>query len=129
MPLVSALRDKDPFEKVHVDCTGPWTVHIKSDITGELSPYKIHILTMVDAAANWVELAMIPTANSRSCTKQFDLCWLCRYPCPNTVEHDNGNEFIGEEFQELLTSYDIKSSPTTVTKTQHNPSSNTSTTP
>ncbi|KAL7482706.1 hypothetical protein ACHAW6_008362 [Cyclotella cf. meneghiniana] len=114
MPLVSALRHKDPFEKVHIDCAGPWTVCIKSDVTGELSQFKIHILTMVNAATNWVELAMIPTANSHSCTKQFDLCWLCRYPRPNTVGHDNGNEFMGEEFQELLTSYDIKSRPTTV---------------
>ncbi|KAL7475178.1 hypothetical protein ACHAW6_001105, partial [Cyclotella cf. meneghiniana] len=69
---------------------------------------------MVDAATNWPELALIPSANSRSCAKMFDLCWLCRYPRPNTVGHDNGNEFMGEEFQELLSSYGIKSRPTTV---------------
>ena len=91
MPLVSSLCDKDPFEKVHVDCAGPWTVRVKSDVTGEQSEFKLHILTMVDAATNWLELATIPTANSLSCAKQFDLCWLCRYPCLNTVGHNNGN--------------------------------------
>ena len=114
MPIVSSLRDKDPFEKVYVDCAGPWTVRVKNDVTHDLSDYKIHILTMVDAATNWPELALIPSANSRSCAKMFDLCWLCRYPRPNTVGHDNGNEFMGEEFQELLSSYGIKSCPTTV---------------
>ena len=91
MPLVSPLRDKDPFEKVYIDCAGPWTVRIKNDVMQELSDYKIHILTIVDAVTNWPELALIPSANSRRCTKMFDLCWLCRYPHPNTVGHGNGN--------------------------------------
>jgi hypothetical protein len=29
LPVVPALRDRDPFEKVHVDCASPWTVRIK----------------------------------------------------------------------------------------------------
>ncbi len=114
MPLVSALHNKDPFKKVHIDCTEPWTVWVKSDVTVELSQFKLHILTMVDAATNWLELATIPTANSRSCTKHVDLCWLCHYSCSNTVGPDNGNEFMGEEFQELLTCYNIESKPITV---------------
>jgi hypothetical protein len=69
---------------------------------------------MLDACTNWVELALIPTANAKSCAIQFDTNWLCRYPRPTAVGHDNGSEFIGEEFQELLSSYDIKSKPTTV---------------
>ncbi len=56
MPLVSSLRDKDPFERVYIDCARPWTVHIENDITQELSDYKVHILTMVDAATNWPNL-------------------------------------------------------------------------
>ena len=36
MPLVSSLRDKDPFEKVYIDCAGPWTVRVKNDITHKL---------------------------------------------------------------------------------------------
>ena len=114
LPLVSALRDKEPFEKVHVDCAGPWTVRLNDNTPTKEIEYKIHILSMVDAATNWCELALIPTANSKSCAIQFDTNWLCRYPRPTEVGHDNGNEFMGEEFQELLISYDIKSKPTTI---------------
>ncbi|KAL7474511.1 hypothetical protein ACHAW6_000485, partial [Cyclotella cf. meneghiniana] len=114
MPLVSSLREEDPFTKVYVDCAGLWTVRVKNDVTQELCDYKIHILTMVDVAKNWPELVLVPSAISCCCTKIFDLCWLCCYPRPNTVGHDNINEFMGEEFQELLSSYGIKSCPTTV---------------
>jgi hypothetical protein len=114
LPLVTPLRDKEPFEKVHVDCAGPWTVRIKNAVPHEIINYTIHVLTMVDACTGWPELALIPTANSRSCANKFDENWLCRYPRPSECGHDNGNEFVGEEFQELLTSYDITSRPTTI---------------
>ncbi|KAL7476881.1 hypothetical protein ACHAW6_002712, partial [Cyclotella cf. meneghiniana] len=45
---------------------------------------------------------------------KFDINWLCCYPRPTEVGHDNGTKFIKEEFQELLVSYDITSKPTTV---------------
>jgi transposase InsO family protein len=34
--------------------------------------------------------------------------------------HDNGSEFVGIEFQEMLQSYGIKSGPTTVRNPQSN---------
>lgn len=37
------------------------------------------LLTMVDVATNWPELALIPTANSHSCAKMLDFCCLWRY--------------------------------------------------
>ena len=114
LPLVPALRDKDPFEKVHVDCARLWTVHIEEEVSKKEIEYKIHILSMVDACTNWCQLALIPTANSKTCTVQFDTNWLCQYPRPTEVGHDNGKALMGEEFQELLVSYDIKSKPTTV---------------
>ena len=69
---------------------------------------------MLDACTNSVELALIPRANAMSCANQFNINWLCCYPHPTKVGHDNGLEFIGKEFQELLASYDIQSKPTTV---------------
>ena len=33
---------------------------VKSDITGELLQFKLHILTMMDAATHWIELATTP---------------------------------------------------------------------
>ena len=50
----------------------------------------------------------------------FDNIWLCRYPRPVKVVHDNGGEFTGFEFQEMCTIYGVKAVPTTV----KNPRSN-----
>ena len=50
----------------------------------------------------------------QSCANQFDTNWLCCYPRPYEVGHDNRKEFMGEECQELFVSYDIKSKHITV---------------
>ena len=112
VPETPPQREKDPFEKVHVDCAGPWKVKVTDGVTTE--EYTIHVMTMVDAGTNWCEFRLIPTANSLSCAAALDEEWLCRYPRPTECGHDNGPEFMGEEFQEMLASYDIKSKPTTV---------------
>ena len=114
LPLVPTLRDIEPWEKVHVDCTGHWTVHVTTAASDEVVTYKIHILAMLDACIGWPELTLISTANSKSCSNNFDINWLYQYPRPAEVRHNNGNEFMGEEFQTLLASYDIKAKPTTV---------------
>ena len=75
---------------------------------------------MVDACTNWCEVARIATASSISTAKAFDQQWLSRYPRPLECVHDNGNEFMGIEFQELLQSYGIKPKPTTVKNPQAN---------
>jgi hypothetical protein len=80
LPLVPALCNKNPFEKIQVDCAGPWTVCIKDGpMTAEIK-YEIHILTMVDAFTNWMQLAIIPTTTSRVIATQFNINWLCCYP-------------------------------------------------
>ena len=38
----------------------------------------------------------------------------CSYPQPEVITYDNGKEFLGCKFQELLDSYDICGQPTTV---------------
>ena len=56
-------------------------------------------------------------ANPNTNTVQLataQLTHLCRYPRPAECGHDNGNAFMGEEFQELLISYGIVSKPKTV---------------
>jgi hypothetical protein len=109
-----ALKAKIPFEKVYVDCVRPWTVQTGSKASKDKIEYRIQLMSMVDARTGWLELALIPLANSRSYTNQFDMQWLCCYSQPTECGHDNGGEFISEVFQELLISYDIISKPTTV---------------
>ena len=50
----------------------------------------------------------------------FANCWLSRYPRPNRCVHDNGGEFTGFPFQELLRQHHIKDVPTTVKNPQAN---------
>jgi len=45
----------------------------------------------------------INNKSSQHISEQFANVWLARYPSPNRCIHDNGGEFIGHEFQTLLT--------------------------
>ena len=51
---------------------------------------------------------------SESISTLFGNEWLSRYPRPRRVVRDNGGEFVGYEFQELLVNYEILLVPTTV---------------
>jgi len=73
LPLMPALKAKIPFKKVYVDCAGPWTVQIVSKASKDKIEYRIQVMSMVDARTGWLELALIPSANSRSYTNQFDM--------------------------------------------------------
>ena len=66
LPLVPALHNKKPFEKVQLNCAGPWIVRVKDESSTQDIEYEIHILTMVDVCTNWTELALIPTAKSKT---------------------------------------------------------------
>ena len=46
----------------------------------------------------------------------LDSEWFCRYTRLVINIHDNGTEFTGEGFQEMLESYGVKYQPTTVKK-------------
>jgi hypothetical protein len=98
IPLTSALRDKDHWEVVHVDCCGPWKINWFSEDMGATKTFDIYLLSMVDACTGWSEFAHIDTAASLVVSKVFDRVWLCRYACPRRVIHDNGKEFMGCEF-------------------------------
>lgn len=69
---------------------------------------------MIDQATRWLEVGIQP--NRLSLTRE----WLCRYPRPYRVINDQGMEFMGQEFQEMLTNYAIKSKPITSKNPQAN---------
>ena len=52
--------------------------------------------------------------------QQFANCWLSRYPWPQKCVHDNGGEFTGWEFQQLLEQCRIQDAPTTSRNPQAN---------
>jgi transposase InsO family protein len=75
---------------------------------------------MCDPETGWFEVAEIKDKTSKGTAKILDQTWFCRYPRPKRCISDNGNEFLGKEFQELLQYYGVKSVPTTVKNPQAN---------
>ena len=75
---------------------------------------------MMDDATGWIEIIYITNKRSREIVYLVDSEWFCRYPRPLECKYDNGGEFDGIEFSELLESYGIKNKPTTVKNPQAN---------
>lgn len=57
---------------------------------------------------------------ARHVAQQFQNSWLCRHPRPSRCVHDNGGEFIGCQFQELLEKASVADKPTTSRDPQAN---------
>ncbi len=114
LPLVSALHNKMPWECIHVDSIEPWTVTVKDPVTICKYEMEIHGLTMVDACTQWADATVLLNSTAKRAAKKFNQVWLCSKPRPRFVVHNNGTEFTGAEFQEMLSSYNIKAKQTTV---------------
>lgn len=112
-------HDPHPWHTVAVDLIGPWTVPQPKDDAKSQS-IELLALTIIDPSTNYLNIVALPNKESRTVAEAFDQAWLCCYPRPLECIHDNGREFVGIEFQELLQSYGIKSVLTTV----HNPQAN-----
>ena len=120
LPLATDWDKYGPWECIHVDMVGPWKIRYKLTKTSKIIPVELLALTMIDRGTNWPEFALAHDKSAIGNAILFDKEWLCRYPRPLLVIHDNGGEFIGKEFQEMLSSYGIKYQPTTVKNPQAN---------
>ncbi len=120
IPLPRSITIK-PWEEVHVDMIGPWTVQFTlTNQPGTTKLEQLLALTIIDKGTGWPEFVATQSKTSQQIAILFDGAWLCRYPRPKRVIFDNGGEFTGGEFQELLSSYGVQPVPTTV----RNPKSN-----
>ena len=106
-------EDAVPWKRVNVDLVGPYTVKTP---TGEFS---LRAMTMIDPTTGWFEVKDISSATADTCMSAFDDTWLARYPRPQIIGYDNGNEFKNV-FSEMCLNYGIKGKPSTT----YNPQSN-----
>lgn len=104
----------NPWHEVCVDLIGPWTVKVHNRV------YEFDALTAIDPVTNLTEIIQIQKKTSEHITHKFFLSWIARYPRPLRCVHDNGGEFLGWEFQNLLSDLGVDSAPTT----SRNPQSN-----
>ena len=61
----------------------------------------LQAVTMIDPATGWVEIRALPGARADYVANQVELAWLTRYPKPNKIILDRGNEFLAE-FKTLI---------------------------
>ena len=104
-----------PWSDVATDCIGPWVIELRGG-----RDYSLRALTSIDITTNLLEIEPIVTQTAAECARAFENGWLSRYPRPLRVIHDQGSEFIGSAFQDLLRRAGIKSVPTTARNPQGN---------
>ena len=71
IPLTGALRDKKSWEKIMVDCAGPWKVRVNSG-TGETTDFIFHMCSMLDSGIGWVEFGVIASASGKNVGKAVE---------------------------------------------------------
>ena len=103
-----------PWDEVHVDMIGPWKVIVNN------FEYQFRAVTCIDSTINLLGIIPVDNAKSKTVADDFEDSWQNRYPRPRKCMHDNGNEFVGPEFMEMLAKNNIQSVPTTVKNPQSN---------
>ena len=79
-----------------------------------------HILHLVDMWSRYTLSFLIERKDPRDVIDTFMEHWARYFGLPSAILNDNGGEFTGWEFQQLLADFGIKDVPTT----SRNPSSN-----
>ena len=103
-----------PWNEVAIDLIGPWEIRF-----GRQS-LEVNTLTCIDPVTNLVEIVRVQNKTAAHAAQQFENCWLSRYPRPNRCVHDNGKEFVGAAFQEMLQKHGIQDVATTSRNPQGN---------
>ena len=86
----------NPLEEVAIDMIGPWSITIL-DID-----YQFGAMTCIYPIINFLEIISVPNSQPITLTHALENEWLIRYPKPRKCIHDNVNEFIGSDFQQML---------------------------
>ena len=105
---------------MHVDLSGRWKSQHCQSKSSKTIDFKLQIFTIIDHVTGYPELVPIQNKTSELIANELGMVWFCRYPRCKEVTHDNGGEFIGDPFQELLHSCGVKSTPITVENPQVN---------
>jgi hypothetical protein len=114
--LPPKIAESDPWVMVCVDLVGPFTIRKTA------KTHSLLTLTMIDPATGWFEIVDATNKSATSTQDLFHNTWLARYPRPQFIVFDNGNQ--GEfkrEFKQMCDNYGINAKPTT--SHNHSPTS------
>jgi hypothetical protein len=114
--LPSKDPEVNPWSQVQVNLLGPWQFNLGPGLKISVSAF-----SAIDPFIGLCELVGIKkNKTSAHIATLFHNVWLSRYPTPLVCIHDNGPEFVAQEFQDVLKYYGIQDSPTTVKNPQAN---------
>jgi hypothetical protein len=97
-----------PWHEVAADLIGPWTMLVHGQ------EMEFGALTCIDPVSDLVEITKIENRSATHVGMIFENTWLARYPKPDRCVHDNGDEFIGANFLQILAINGAKDIPTTI---------------
>jgi Integrase zinc binding domain len=103
-----------PFFEVALDLIGPWTVTVHEQ------QIFVNALTCIDPVTCLAEVVWIDNKTAMHVANKFQNNWLARYPRPYRCVHDNGQEFLGYHFQQMLLLNGIQDVTTTIKNPQAN---------
>ena len=104
--LPPKIAETTPWKRVNVDLIGPYTIKTNT------KKYELRCMTMIDPVTSLFVIGRIEKPSSDECQRVFDSTWLARYPRPQEIGFDNGNEFK-DVFNELIQNMGIKKKPST----------------
>jgi hypothetical protein len=103
-----------PWREIAVDLIGPWTLRVGGQ------EEKFMALTIIDMVTSLTEVVRIDRKTAANVALCFENTWLARYPRPIHVMHDQGGEFMGFHFREMLARHNITPHPITAKNPQAN---------
>ena len=76
---------------------------------------------MIDLATGWFEIHQYDDKRSITVANIVEQQWLSRYPWPVKITFDQGAEFMGQDFRDMMKNdYGIKNKPITTRNPQAN---------
>ena len=76
---------------------------------------------MIDPATGWIEIIEYDDKRAITVANIAEQEWFSRYPWPTQIIFDRGNEFMGQDFKDMIKNdYGIKAKPITVRNPQAN---------
>ena len=110
-----------PWQEVHVDCVGPYTVTQTDRKTGKKTKLSLSCMTMIDPVTCWFEIIPFEGLKPSSEVTSTIFCdnWLSRYPRPLSLTYDAGSEFK-KDFKSLVEEYKLEKRLSTVKNPQSN---------